>query len=291
MERYPEMVYGWCLIRIIHFIVELRAAYPEKKIFIMKFDYSDAYRRISHQGKAASQSILVVDGTAYVSLRMAFGGSANPPSFCAFSETLTDLANDLSASDYDPADVPCPTVEDQHCEPRPYPVEEEPFGEAILPAFEIPLNSTNRKDCFIDDVISVALELEKSLRRQCHVVPMAVHLLSRPHATEAKEPIPRRQLLAPKKLSAEGRPSEVAIILGWEMDTRKLLLSLPEDKYQAWKSDLEETIRVGGDSVKGLESLIGRLNHDSYLIPLSRHFLNELRRRADPSKRRRKEKI
>ncbi|NER26087.1 MAG: hypothetical protein F6J96_36445, partial [Symploca sp. SIO1C2] len=107
----------------------------------------------------------------------------------------------------------------------------------------------------------------------------------------AKKPIPRRQLLAPEKLSAEGRPSEVAIILGWEMDTRRLLLSLPEDKYKAWTSDLKETIRLGGDSVKGLESLIGRLNHASYLIPLSRHFLNELRRRADPSKRRSKEKI
>ncbi|NER25730.1 MAG: hypothetical protein F6J96_34575 [Symploca sp. SIO1C2] len=291
MERYPEMVYGWCLIRVIHFVVELRAAHPRKKIFIMKFDYSDAYRRISHQGKAASQSILVVDGTAYVSLRMAFGGSANPPAFCAFSETLTDLANDLSSSDYDPVEAPCPTVEEHHCEPRPYPIEEEAFREAIKPAFEVPLNSTSKKDCFIDDVISVALELEKSLHRQCHVVPMAVHLLSRPHATDEKEPIPRRELLAPEKLSAEGRPSEVAIILGWGMDTRKLILFLPDDKYRAWKADLEDTIQRGGDTVHGLESLIGRLNHASYLIPLSRHFLNELRRRVDPSKRRSREKI
>ncbi|NER26068.1 MAG: hypothetical protein F6J96_36350 [Symploca sp. SIO1C2] len=87
MFRYPEMVYGWCLMRIIHFIVTLRCLYPGVKIWIKKFDYSDAYRRITHQGRAASQCVLVVDDTAYISLRLTFGGSANPPSFCTFSET------------------------------------------------------------------------------------------------------------------------------------------------------------------------------------------------------------
>jgi len=34
-------------------------------------------------------------------------------------------------------------------------------------------------------------------------------------------------------------------------------------------------------TIKSLESLIGRLNHASYLIPLGRHFLNSLREKIN----------
>ncbi|NER25769.1 MAG: hypothetical protein F6J96_34770 [Symploca sp. SIO1C2] len=291
MERYPEMVYGWCLIRIIHFIVALREANPGVRIYISKFDYSDAYRRISHQGRAAAQSILVVDDTAFVSLRMAFGGSANPPGFCAFSETLTDLANDLAASDYDPDSFPCPTVEEGHCAPREYPKDDEPFQEAMPTAFEIPLPRESIRDCFIDDLIQIFLDNIRRNKVECHVVPMAVHVLSRPHAGEKDEPVPRRPLLAPEKLLAEGRPSERATVLGWGLDTRLLIIFLPEDKFQAWIADLDQVINDGGHTTSGLESLVGRLTHSSYVIPLSRHFLNEIRRRVEPPFRRSKKLV
>ena len=53
MDKYPEMVYGWCLPRTIHYIVALRSQFPEDRIFIAKYDYSDAYRRIAHAASAA----------------------------------------------------------------------------------------------------------------------------------------------------------------------------------------------------------------------------------------------
>jgi hypothetical protein len=37
MSRYPEMFYGWCLLRVVHFIVCLCHD-------LVTFDYSDAYR-------------------------------------------------------------------------------------------------------------------------------------------------------------------------------------------------------------------------------------------------------
>jgi hypothetical protein len=43
MDQYLEMVYGWALPQIIHFIVALRLAAPSQTIFISKYDYSDAY--------------------------------------------------------------------------------------------------------------------------------------------------------------------------------------------------------------------------------------------------------
>jgi hypothetical protein len=62
MDAYPEMIYGWCLSHIIHFIVALCLCHPTKNIFIAKYDYLDAYRRIAHSALAAVQSIIVVAG-------------------------------------------------------------------------------------------------------------------------------------------------------------------------------------------------------------------------------------
>jgi hypothetical protein len=70
---------------LIHFIVALRLKHPRKRIHIAKYDFSDAYRRMTFSSRAANQSILVVGKTAYLFLRITFGGSPNPPAWCAFS--------------------------------------------------------------------------------------------------------------------------------------------------------------------------------------------------------------
>jgi len=85
MSKYPEMIYEWALLRIITFIVALRLAFPNKRILIAKYDLSDAYQRIANSAKAAAQTILVVGQIAYVMLRLCFGGSTCPATWCSFS--------------------------------------------------------------------------------------------------------------------------------------------------------------------------------------------------------------
>jgi hypothetical protein len=68
MEKYPEMIFGWCLPRIIHFVVALRLAYPDTRILIAKYNFSDAYRRINHSARAAVQSIIVLASIAFLAL-------------------------------------------------------------------------------------------------------------------------------------------------------------------------------------------------------------------------------
>ena len=70
-------------------------------------------------------------------------------------------------------------------------------------------------------------------------------------------------------------------MLGWKLDARGLLLLLPFDKYLAWAQNLSDIIRTGTVTLKQLESLIGRLNHAGYVVPLCRHFLTRLRRRLE----------
>ena len=99
MTAYVEMIYGWCLSRITHYVVAVRLAYPNGIILISKYDYSDAYRRIAHSASAATQTISIHGDLAYLSLRLTFGGSPNPPTWCMFSELVTDLANEIGQCD------------------------------------------------------------------------------------------------------------------------------------------------------------------------------------------------
>jgi hypothetical protein len=95
MSRYPEIIFGSCLPRIIHFVVALRIAYPSSRILIAKYDFSDAYRRINHSARAAVQSIIVLAAITFLALRLSFGGSPNPPTWCSFSEMVTDLSIEI----------------------------------------------------------------------------------------------------------------------------------------------------------------------------------------------------
>jgi hypothetical protein len=96
MDPYTKMIYGWCLTCIIHFIVTLCLAYPLLPIFIVKYDYLDAYCRIALSPLAAAQSIIIFAGIAYIALCLTFGGSSNPPTWCTFSEMVMDLSNEIS---------------------------------------------------------------------------------------------------------------------------------------------------------------------------------------------------
>ena len=116
-------------------------------------------------------------------------------------------------------------------------------------------------DGFIDDLINVFLDTPRNCKRQPQVVPLAMHVTSRPHAGDALEPLPRRAILSQPKLIAEGSPAECQLVLGWHLDTRRLLLSLPKDKFDAWTSDINVILATGSCLFTVLETLVGRLNH------------------------------
>ena len=54
MDKYPGMVYGFCLHQIIHYICALRLRFPTKRILISKYNFSNAYRRIAHSARAVA---------------------------------------------------------------------------------------------------------------------------------------------------------------------------------------------------------------------------------------------
>ena len=68
MNRYPEMICGWCLPRIVHFTVALRRAHPGLPIHTAKCDFSNAHRRMAHAGESAAKSIIVMASVVFVAL-------------------------------------------------------------------------------------------------------------------------------------------------------------------------------------------------------------------------------
>jgi hypothetical protein len=277
MEAYVEMMHGWCLSRVIHFIVALRLAHPLLRIFIMKYDYSDACRRVAHSPSAAAQSIIIFAGVAYIALRLTFGGSPNPPTWCSFSEMVTALSNEIPlCKEWDHKSLRSPA---QPVTPSPVLLPDTvSIAKAMPMALSIPTELTARSDSFIDDLIRVFLDTPRNREREPHAVPLAIHVTSRPHAGSA-EPIKRREIVSNPKLIAEGAPAEVQIVLGWTLNTRALLVILPPDKFEAWTSNLQGIITERKGTYGQLETTIGRLSHAAYIIPLSRHFLNRIRLR------------
>jgi hypothetical protein len=143
-------------------------------------------------------------------------------------------------------------------------------------AIGIPTSVTARTDSCIDDLIRVFLDTVENRRLQPHVVPLAVHVSNRPNAG-GDEPITRRENLSGTKVEAKGTPAEVQIVLGWEIDIRRLLMRLTFDKSVAWTCDLSAVVQAGRATLAELHTLVGRLNHASYVILLARHFLGRLR--------------
>jgi hypothetical protein len=87
----------------------------------------------------------------------------------------------------------------------------------------------------------------------------------------------REDLLSLSKFLAEATPVETRMILGWKIDSRRLLISLPPDKHISWCRDIQALLSVPLASHKLLETTIGRLNHAGFITPLARHFLSRLR--------------
>jgi hypothetical protein len=117
MTAYPEMIYGWCMPHILHYIIALWLAFPNTPVLIAKYDYGDAYRRVAHSATTGAQTISTCNDYAYIYNCLTFGGSPNPPTWCNFSKIVTDLANEISqCKDWDPDKLGSP---DQPVTPTP----------------------------------------------------------------------------------------------------------------------------------------------------------------------------
>jgi hypothetical protein len=268
-------MFGFCLIRQIHYIVSVRLRHPTTRIFLSKSDWTKAYKRLHATPKICLASGSLLDSeTLLVHLRLTFGGSPSPSRWSDLSEMGCDLANDLirdpnwSSTEflkYLPTTIPVPNRGDNST----------PFQRAKPLAVEIPPNDAGKCDVFLDDYLLATPDFGDQADRAAVLLPLIISLLARPPDTN--DPLERETLLSLKKFLAEGCPEEEKLMLGWLMNTRKLLVQLPDNKLKNWTAAIKRILKTGKVSPKELDTIVGRLNHAAGILPVARHFMGRIR--------------
>jgi hypothetical protein len=277
-EELEPCMFGHTLLRLIHKIVQLRARFPNKIIWIRKEDAKSAYRRVHVNAKTAVQAAvqLNIDEKEYVliSLRLPFGGSPCPAEFCLVADLITDAINDLmNCEGWDPQDIKSDYV-------KMIPKEislpcEIPFAKACKLSVPLEEEDTCKADVFIDDVITICVDIGNNLERVKAAPCTIMHAIA--HKNTGKDYVPRQNFIAEDKNEAEGGPEELKIVLGWELNTRELLVKLPSHKFIAWTSQVKTFITRSSANGDDLRSVLGRLENVAIIIPMFGHFLNNIR--------------
>jgi hypothetical protein len=121
------------------------------------------------------------------------------------------------------------------------------------------------------------LMTQSKLPSSLKVQTMPFNANAQPCPKHTNEQIPHKDMEARTKLQAEARLEEQKTVLGWLIDTRRLLVKLPMNKFIAWTNIIEEVMQSGTTTAKEMESVIGRLVHLGMAIPFVYHFLSRLR--------------
>ncbi len=132
-------------------------------------------------------------------------------------------------------------------------------------------------DIYIDNTTGLTANLPSTKNNKWQLeaaVYLAIKVAARPN--DSNEPILRKKMVTEDKLTVEGGLSEMKIILGWHFDFQTLTVTLPEHKHM-WSQKILLTIWTHKTTRKTLESTIGHMDHNSFMIPWVYHFLCRLR--------------
>jgi hypothetical protein len=228
-------MFGRALLRHIHQIVALHHRHPTEIILQSKVDWESAYRRL-HNAPSNAVSVMVVVGCfLLVALRLTFGGAPNPSRWSDLSEIACGLSNGLARnSGWDPW---------RHFLPHSTKLPATPLLEppditlAIAQPLSVPLliGDAPKSEVYIDNLFNCYLH--RHLQRGSEILPFVLQLLG--WTPNSSGPIARDDVLSISKFLAEATPLEVKAILGWIVDTRRLLLSLPPNKVRAWSASVQ----------------------------------------------------
>ena len=163
-----------------------------------------------------------------------------------------------------------------HSIPNPIPLPDDiPYAEAREMTVDIPVGINGNTDVYVDDFITVGPDMDDTLERITKAPATVIHAIA--DNSLDSEKIPRDDILAIDKMKAEGAAEERKICLGWMMDTRRLLVSLPDHKTIGWKSQIDTLLINKSASEKELASVLGRLENVAQVLTVLSHFLSNIR--------------
>ncbi len=146
----------------------------------------------------------------------------------------------LNDNNWDPSSLSAP--EAKWLPATQYDEADKPYGIGREVIVDVPINSFGKFDVYIDDTIGLTVDIlgSQNAMRLENAALLTIHTTARPLA--ADEPIPKLNMVARSKLTAEGGLSKSKVILRWLFDFRSLTVSLPLHKYTAWKNEITKVI-------------------------------------------------
>ena len=278
LDTLEPCMFGHTMLRIIHKIVQLRAIHPKKKIWLRKDDTKSAYRRMHLNERIVFKTGVQIQTKdakyLLLSLRLPFGGSPCPSEFCLLSDVITDVINDLLVSDeWIPKNLHSHYLRKI---PKPKALGESvPFATAKEMSVRIDEGDICKADVFIDDIITVGVDVKDHLLRIMAAPSTVMHAFT--HEAKGNTHIARQDFIVDDKNEAEGGPEEVKIVLGWKVNTRSLRVQLPFHKFKAWTEQINSIRKRKTVNAKELQSALGRMENIAIMIPMFGHFLNNIR--------------
>jgi hypothetical protein len=224
-----------------------------------------------------------------VSLRFSFGGSANKSEFSRISELIADLANIIAQQRaWNPKELQSEFIELTGEKPILNSPQDAEFAEARELLIDHERSEFGTTEAYIDDIFTVfPFVSDDHLHRGRNSALLAIDTMGRP--THKGDPLPRDPIVAEKKVKAEGTPTEKLIVLGWLIDTRRMLIQLPTEKAALWDKELKEVFVLGNKGwpigLKRLETLQGRNINVATIVPGAMHFQSRMYQAIERAKK------
>jgi hypothetical protein len=143
------------------------------------------------------------------------------------------------------------------------------FAAGLEQVVHIPIDPLSTSDIYVDDFIQATIHLDDTDNSfWCkHATLLAIYCCSCPK--HPHKPIPQKDMEARNMLSAKVGLEEEKIVFGWKLNTRRLIVSLPINKFFAWIKIINSTLETGSMTAKELDSIIGCLGHLGLQLILS----------------------
>ena len=117
-----------------------------------------------------------------------------------------------------------------------------PFAHGLELIVKIPIDPQGIHDIYIDDIINLTIDIPGTdhVARAKGAALLAMDASARPSHPE--EPTPHESMDVRDKLKAKAGPAESKVILGWNFDFRRLIISLPENKFVASTKNVRQLL-------------------------------------------------
>ena len=232
----PTLIFPTSFLLHLTWILNLRISYPRQELFNGDDDASSAFRWVKYHPNLVALHSFLIDGTLMMATGQTFGDKGCPANWEAIAKARQALAqhlwNDNSIVERAQAEYSLPSIA---LAPSPTPDESATFvqinADALNPGVFLP-DGTRIAPGYhhhVDDNMYADVK-EHIVRTLASSVVAIYTVLGKPDGRFA-DPLARDKLTS--------MYSHLRRILGWEINTRSLMVSLPQDKRDKLIAALE----------------------------------------------------